>query len=200
MFQNHHFLGLLLSLGTGNIIKKSRWPHAFGGEPQSCGQDGELGLLFQSCQVFESSVIAIAATARPNSLAASVLLSLYSPGDRAWLCKVTDPSHLTHTGCESHAVGFCLNASHSHGWVWCCPQASPPSQGSARWVHLLGSAWELLSSCTMPGDLKSSRLLSHSVYCCFVAFWKDVSFQKTKICLVFSAIASVAQLSTRSWE
>lgn len=74
-FQNQHFLGLLLSLGTGNIIKKPRWSRAFGGEPQSCGQDKELGLLFQSCQVFESSVIAIAATARPNSLAASVLLS-----------------------------------------------------------------------------------------------------------------------------
>lgn len=93
-FQNQHFLGLLLSLGTGNI-KKPRWSHAFGGEPQSCGQDKELGLLFQSCQVFELNVIAIAATARPNSLAASVLLSLYSPGARARLCKVTDPSNLT---------------------------------------------------------------------------------------------------------
>lgn len=80
-FQNQHFLGLLLSLGTGNIIKKPRWSHAFGGEPQSCGQDKELGLLFQSCQVSEVSVIAIAVTARPNSLAASVLLSWYSPGE-----------------------------------------------------------------------------------------------------------------------
>lgn len=96
MFQNQHFLGLLLSFGTGNMSKKPRWSHAFGGEPQSCGQDKGPGLLFQSCQVSESSVIAIAVTARPSSLAASVPLSLYSPGARAWLCKVADLSNPTH--------------------------------------------------------------------------------------------------------
>lgn len=41
-----------------------------------------------------------------------------------------------------------------------------------------GLCWEPLSSRTMPEGLRSGRLLSNWVYCCFTAFQKVISFQK----------------------
>lgn len=53
-----------------------------------------------------------------------------------------------------------------------------PCAGTRCGGLLLGFAWEPLSSCITPEGLKSGRLLSNLVYCCFTAFQKVMSFQK----------------------
>lgn len=89
------FLGLLLSLGTGNTTEKPSWSHAFGGELQSCRQDKELGLLFLSCWV--SSRVSLPLQQQQGQTVWQHLSFChpYSPEDGAWLCEVTDPSSLT---------------------------------------------------------------------------------------------------------
>lgn len=89
---------------------------------------------------------------------------------------------VSHAGCESRSMGFCLNAFHS-----CTGSCAFHSS----FLGLLGmvdaAPWLCLGATVkMHRVLKSGRLLSNLVYSLFVAFQKDKSFQNTKIWLVFS--------------
>ena len=135
---------------------------------------------------FEPSCIAIAVTARPNSLAASTLLSSVFAGGWSLALQSDRPV-------KSHTLGVNLAP-----WVFASMPPAATAGSCAFLEHLphpgalrsgcncLALAWEPLSSCTMPGGLKSGRLPSNLFYYCFMAFQKDMFFQKTKIWLVFS--------------